>query len=306
MSLSTQMIIKIILARLNSPIAILLIVMFYGAGQSHAQAQVANSETISKATSYRQMRIVSLSPHLTEIVFAFEKQQNLVAVSDYSDYPYPQGCIDQTCSRELPSVASYQGADIAAIVRLKPTIILAWEGGNKAQDIARLEQLGFTVFRSSPNNIQELMNEIIAVGEHLNAEKQSQALYKDMKNRIQVISENYRASKISAIYYMNQHPLSGMGNDAWLNSLLSLCNISNVYEQLPSAYAQFSVADIIRKQPQLVIAATHQTIEQVYNFWAPHKHVFSPRIEIVNPDALHRFTPRVLPELEKLCQNVHR
>lgn len=299
------MTIKTILARLSSPIAILLIVMCHGAGQSHAQVQVVNTETTSKATSYRQMRIVSLSPHLTEIVFALEKQKNLVAVSDYSDYPYPQGCIDQTCSRELPSVASYQGADIAAIVRLKPTIILAWEGGNKAQDIARLEQLGFTVFRSSPNNIQELMNEIIAVGEHLNAEKQSQALYKDMKKRIQVISENYRASNISAIYYMNQHPLSGMGSDAWLNSLLSLCNINNVYEQLPSAYAQFSVADIIRKQPQLVIAAIHQTIEQVYNFWAPHKHVFSPRIEIVNPDALHRFTPRVLPELEKLCQNVH-
>jgi vitamin B12 transport system substrate-binding protein len=305
LSLSIQMIIKRILARLSLPIAILLVVIFHGSVQSYEQVQAADAVEKTKTTSFPQIRIVTLSPHLTEIVFALEKQQDLVAVSDYSDYPYPQGCIDSACSIKLPSLASYQGADIAAIVRLKPTIILAWEGGNKAQDIARLEQLGFNVFRSSPSNIQELMNEIIAIGKLLNAEKRSQALFEDMQKRMQDISENYNSPSISAIYYMNQQPLSGMGSDTWLNSLLSLCNISNIYEQLPTAYAQFSMADIIRKQPQLVIAATHQTAEQVHSFWAPHKNVFSPKVEVVNPDALHRFTPRVLPELVKLCQKVH-
>ena len=151
------MFIKRKLVRLSSKLSILFLIAFHGAfyASSHAQqlqkVGSENPESYTNASSEHRMRIVSLSPHLTEIVFALEKQKDLVAVSDYSDFPYSQGCIDKSCTNQVPSVASYQGADIAAIVRLKPTIILAWEGGNKAQDIARLEQLGFTVFRSSPH-----------------------------------------------------------------------------------------------------------------------------------------------------------
>ncbi len=252
-----------------------------------------------------KQRIVSLSPHLTEIVFALGKEKQLTGVSEYSDYPYSQGCIDKRCSVKLPSIANYQGADISAIIRLKPTLILAWEGGNKAQDIARLEQLGYPVFRSSPINIETLMQEILSLGKVLNAVSKSEKLHEEMRTQAELIRTLYANKEASALYYMSQQPLSGMGRDRWLNSLLSLCNIKNIYAQLPTAYAQFSVADIIRKQPEIVIAATHQNAASVTEFWAPHLHVFDPTVVIVNPDALHRFTPRVLPELALLCKTVY-
>lgn len=253
----------------------------------------------------KKLRIISLAPHLTEIVFAFGREQQLVGVSDYSDYPYSQGCVDKDCSVKLPSVASYQGADVAAIIRLKPSIILAWEGGNKAQDIARLEQLGYSVFRSSPKNIEALMEEILKLGEILNAATRSKQLHAKMTTHVGQIKSHYADNKANALYYMSQQPLSGIGSDGWLNSILSLCNIKNIYAELPSAYAQFSIADIIRKQPDIVIVASHQSADSVSAFWASHLEVFKPKVVMVNPDALHRFTPRVLPELALLCKKVH-
>lgn len=252
-----------------------------------------------------KLRIISLSPHLTEIVFGLGREQQLVGVSDYSDYPYSQGCVDKGCSVKLPSIASYQGADVAAIIRLKPSIILAWEGGNKAQDIARLEQLGYPVYRSSPTNIEALMEEILSLGETLNAVPKSKQLHAKMIKQVEQIKSQYADNKANALYYMSQQPLSGMGSDKWLNSLLSLCNINNIYTELPTAYAQFSIADIIRKQPEIVIVANHQSTASVSAFWAPHLAVFEPKVVMVNPDALHRFTPRVLPELALLCKKVH-
>jgi vitamin B12 transport system substrate-binding protein len=252
-----------------------------------------------------KLRIVSLSPHLTEIVFALGREQQLVGVSDYSDYPYSQGCVDTDCSNKLPSIASYQGADVAAIIRLKPSIILAWEGGNKAQDIARLEQLGYAVFRSSPTNIKELMAEILTLGEILNAGPRSKQLDATMATQVAQLKSQYTGNNVHALYYMSQQPLSGMGNDRWLNSLLSLCNIKNIYAELPAAYAQFSIADIIRKQPEIVIVASHQSASSVSTFWDSHRKVFKPKVVMVNPDALHRFTPRVLPELALLCKKVY-
>lgn len=252
-----------------------------------------------------QQRIVSLSPHLTEMVFALDLEKQLVGVSDYSDYPYPTGCIDNVCSVKLPIVANYQGADIAAIIRLKPTIILVWAGGNKAQDIARLEQLGFAIFRSSPVNIEALMAETLTLGEMLNAESKSQTLHAMMAAQIDNIKSQYTDQETNALYYMNQQPLSGVGNDVWINSLLSLCNIKNIYAELPTAFAQFSMADIIRRQAEIVIAANHQHINSVNAFWSSHQRVYVPKIVSVNPDALHRFTPRVLPEIAALCKKVH-
>jgi len=270
---------------------LLVLVLSLGALPSHAENV--------------KQRIVSLSPHLTEIVFALGREQQLVGVSDYSDYPYSQGCIDKFCAIKLSSIASYQGADIAEIIRLKPTIILAWEGGNKAQDIARLEQLGYPVFRSSPTNIETLMQEVLNLGRILNAVSKSNTTHAEMTMQAQQIKSKYADKQARALYYMSQQPLSGMGSDRWLNSLLSLCNITNIYENLPTAYAQFSIADIIRKQPEIVIAATNQNPSSASAFWAPHLQVFNPKVVTVNPDALHRFTPRVLPELARLCEKVH-
>jgi vitamin B12 transport system substrate-binding protein len=282
-------IIKSIAAK-SSPIALLVLLSL---------------KTLPSHSESDKQRIVSLSPHLTEIVFALGREKQLVGVSDYSDYPYSQGCIDKRCSVKIPSMANYQGADISAIIRSEPTLILAWDGGNKAQDIARLEQLGYPVFRSSPANIETLLQEILNLGKTLHAVSKSKKLHERMTAQAQQIRAQYANKNAGALYYMSQQPLSGMGSDIWLNSLLSLCNIDNIYANLPASYAQFSVADIIRKQPEIVIAATHQDALAVTQFWAPHSHVFNPKVVVVNPDALHRFTPRVLPELAMLCKKVY-
>lgn len=272
-------------------IPLLLVFLLLNVSSSHAKS--------------KPQRIVSLSPHLTEMVFALGREKQLVGVSDYSDYPYTQGCIDEDCSVKLPTVANYQGADIAAIIRLEPTIILAWAGGNKTQDIDRLEQLGYAIFRSSPANIEALMEEVLTLGQALNAVSKSKKLHADMAEQVGNIKSEYTKQATNALYYMNQQPLSGMGSDVWINSLLSLCNIQNIYADLPTAYAQFSMADIIRKQPEVVIAASHQNINSVKAFWALHQSVYNPKIVSVNPDALHRFTARVLPEVAVLCKKVH-
>ncbi len=269
-------------------------------GVVHAGAVHAKNEE-----SKEDKRIISLSPHLTEIVFALEQEDYLVAVSDFSDYPYGQGCRTKGCEAPLPSVSNYQGSDIATIIRLKPSIVLAWEGGNKAQDLARLEQLGFTVYRSSPQSFEDVITDIERIAKHLNATKKADELARHLRSRLKKIASDYQDKSSRALYYMSQHPLSGVGNDSWLNNLLATCGITNIYADTASAFSQFSIADIIRKQPSHVIAAVTLPVDQIELFWAPHADVFAPEIIQVNPDALHRFTPRVLPELAKLCKSVY-
>ncbi|CAM5219657.1 helical backbone metal receptor [Alishewanella longhuensis] len=82
-------------------------------------------------------RVISLAPHITELVYAVGAGDKLVAVSDYSDYPAE--------AQLLPRVNSFAALNIEAILALKPDLVLAWRSGNPPADLARLQQFGVRV-----------------------------------------------------------------------------------------------------------------------------------------------------------------
>lgn len=244
--------------------------------------------------SEQNKRIVTLSPHLTEIVFSLGLGANIVGVSDYSDYP------DK--AKEIKSIASYEGANIAEIVRLKPTHILVWRGGNKDADIQKLGQLGFKVYESNIQSVDQLFTDIRGIGAFLGLDTEAATLVASAKKQTQDISKQYKNKRAKALYYMNNQPLIGLGNDPWLNDLLALCGIQNVYIDSIAGYPQLQLSDIIRKQPELIIAANHAEQNVIEQFWKLHQRVLNAKIVKANPDALHRFTLRAIDEINRICE----
>lgn len=252
----------------------------------------------SNAASNQEQRIITLSPHLTELVYSLNKGQAIVGVSDYSDYPEE--------ALVLPRVASYQGANLAQITRLKPTHVLVWRGGNKDADIQKLLAMGFNVYQSTINNPNDLVSEISNIGKFLGANEQADELAKQFTAQINEIEQAYSQQSLATLYYLNQYPLMGLGNDPWLNSLLRLCGLNNIYEDSLSAYPQLQVSDILRKQPALLIAADGSSQAQINTFWKKHASVLVGKYISANPDALHRFTARALDEMANVCEAAYK
>lgn len=244
-----------------------------------------------------EFRIVTLSPHLTEIVFALGMGNQIVAVSDYSDYPKQASLIQ--------SVASYEGANIAEIIRLQPTHILAWRGGNKDADIEKLSQLDLILYESNITSVETLMVDIMSIGEALQVKKEAKELIEKMSLILDMVANKYQNKSITAVYYLSTQPLIGLGNDKWLNSLLSLCGINNIYANSQSAYPQLQMGHLLRNSPKLLIAASKATTSEIVKFWQPYQSVFDAKIVNANPDALHRFTPRAITEMSRVCETVY-
>jgi hypothetical protein len=75
-------------------------------------------------------RIVSLSPHITELLFAAGAGDRVVGTAEYSDYP--------PAAKVLPRVGGHS-LDLEAVVALKPDLVLGWQSGNPMrQSISRL------------------------------------------------------------------------------------------------------------------------------------------------------------------------
>lgn len=253
----------------------------------------------SPVSASQEMRIITLSPHLTELVFELGLGDALVAVSDYSDYPEQ--------AKSLPKVASYQGANIAEIMRLKPTHILVWKGGNKDSDILQLSQYSKSanakLHISDINSIESLLDDLSALGAFFDVSTTSDALVAQLKNLIDN-ENNKNTPKFDVFYYMGIAPLYGLGSDPWLNSLLRTCDVNNKNQSAAAAYMPLDKKHILRDPPDVLIAADNLTREQHEAFWSPHRAFIDAPIIIVNPDALHRFTPRAIYETIELCEQL--
>ncbi|QPG06221.1 ABC transporter substrate-binding protein [Salinimonas marina] len=177
--------------------------------------------------------VVTLSPHLAEWVYSLNYEDELLAVSAHSDYP--------PSAANKPVVASYHGVDIKAIMKLDPDLILAWQGGNKPQDIARLQSLGFEVFLSQPVTPEDIAHEINELGELLGLANQARAVTKPFLVGLKRLGDQYRTPTNKPVfYYLSNQPLMSVGAGSWPDRLLNYCGGQTIFADAPVAYPQVS------------------------------------------------------------------
>src|SRR2546423_2590273 len=92
-------------------------------------------------------RIVSLAPHVTELLFAAGAGAKVVAASEYSDYP--------EAAKKLPRVASSSAVDLERVLALRADLAIAWRLSSTAQSLDRLQAIGVPGFYSEPHRLSE-------------------------------------------------------------------------------------------------------------------------------------------------------
>lgn len=242
-------------------------------------------------------RIVTLSPHLTEWIYSLNAQDRLVGVSAYSDYP--------PAAADLPIVADYQGVNFTALMALQPDLVLAWGGGNKPQDITRLESLGIKVFVSQPGTLDDIASEILVVAALTNTTVRGEQIVASYRDELLKIRTQYQHKvRVRVFYYMWSQPLMTIGNGAWANKILASCGAESVFIDSPIDYPEVSVKQVLMRQPQLLVAASDQQPATLEHFWASHRSVITAPLITADANALHRFTLRISGAIATLCRNI--
>lgn len=84
-------------------------------------------------------RVVSLAPHVTELLYAAGGGAKVVGAVAYSDYP-PE-------AQKVPRVGDNRALDLERIAALKPELIVVWRHGNAQQQLDRLRALHIPLFQ---------------------------------------------------------------------------------------------------------------------------------------------------------------
>ena len=103
-------------------------------GAAGAAVDVTDDQGQNIRLAQPARRIVSLAPHVTELLYAAGAGDKVVGVVQYSDYP--------EAAKKVARVGGYTSVDMEKVVALKPDLVLAWKSGNRDAHLDKLRGLG--------------------------------------------------------------------------------------------------------------------------------------------------------------------
>ncbi len=253
-------------------------------------------------------KIVSLAPSNTEILFALGLGDKVFGVTERCNYP------DEALAKE--KVGGYSDVDIEKIVAIDPDLILA-EDIHKQEVIPALEQLGFTVIALVPNNLQEVMDSIVLIGQLTGAEEVASQIVDDMSQRISAITERTdeltEKEKTKVLYVIWHEPIMSVGTDTRIHELIEKAGGINIAQVAGEGYPTLSLEEVIAANPQVIIA----NVEDYEGGDASLQFILSEtrlkgvdavangRVYGINADLTNRPTPRIIEGLELMSKMIH-
>ncbi|MFQ5900107.1 MAG: cobalamin-binding protein [Thermodesulfobacteriota bacterium] len=250
-------------------------------------------------------RIVSLAPHITEILFAIGLKEQVVGVTQFSDYP------DEAKSRAI--VGSYINLNLEKIVALKPDLIISTSDGNPKENIDRLTSTGLPVFVISPlEDIDAIIGSILTIGRISMREIEAERLVHTMKGRIGNVMSRLKGVRPRSVFYqLGDNPLMTAGENTFINSLIEMAGGRNIAGGHKVRYPRFSMEEVLASSPEVIIISSmaDKTVSdkalKKWERWKDIQAVKNGEIHFINPDLIHRPGPRIVEGFEGLARMIH-
>ncbi|MDA3833051.1 MAG: cobalamin-binding protein [Spirochaetales bacterium] len=281
----------------------LLILMVLPIHQAWSSAEKTNSRLLEiQIPSKPAQRIISLAPHITEMLYSAGAGHKIVGVvSSYSDFP--------KAALSLPVIGSYNAINLEEIIQLNPDLILAWQSGNRLQDIQRLEDLGFKVLQSDVTRLDDIPDEIERLGQLAGTQRHALAIANTLRQKLSEIRQLYQhVEPISSFYQIWNHPIITMNGRQFISQALNACGATNVYSDLKPLTAEVSLESVLERNPQVFLLGGQQAFQngwlKSWQKYASLQAVKNKQLYLLNNNLFQRPTARLINALPELCQDI--
>ncbi len=246
-------------------------------------------------------RIITLAPHLAETLFAAGAGGKLVGTVDYSSYP--------EAVKKVKLVGGYSRLDLEAITALKPDLVIAWQSGNAPAHVDKLRALGFPIYISQPNRIEDVASELERFGVLAGTSSTGNAAAAQLRERFAGLQKRYsKRPTVRTFYQIWKEPLSTIGGKQIISSIIRLCGGENVFGTLDTMAPIVSVEAVIAANPEAIVASgmgeSRPEWLEDWKRWASITAVARDNLFFVPPDLIQRHTPRLLDGAEQLCRHL--
>jgi iron complex transport system substrate-binding protein len=243
-------------------------------------------------------RIISLAPHVTELLYAAGAGDYVIGAVEYSDYPEQ--------ARLIPRIGSGAGLDLEKIVGLRPDLVIAWQSGNPSWQTARLRQLGFAVFVTEPRRIEDVARLIERIGKLAATSTEAEKTIGDFHRQWKGLREHFASRPpVTVFYQILDNSLLTINRRHLISDVIQLCGGSNVFSDMPGLIPRVDTESVLAENPKIILASGYEALwpewRDRWRSWPTLSATSRGNLFFIPPDLIHRHAPRILQGAEQIC-----
>jgi ABC-type Fe3+-hydroxamate transport system substrate-binding protein len=196
------------------------------------------------------MRIVSLCPSLTELVFDLGAGPELVGITEWCVHPADRvGAVEKVGGTKNPRVER--------IAELAPDVVLMNEEENRIEDAQALARAGVAVHSSFPRDTDGTAAMVRSIGAALGRGAAAEPIARDIEGRSARVRATARGKReVTWAYLIWRKPWMSVNRDTFVDALLAQAGGRNVFGARAERYPEVTTDELAALAPERVFLST--------------------------------------------------
>jgi iron complex transport system substrate-binding protein len=281
----------------------LLLALCLCATQAMAAIAVQDDAGQTVTLAKPAQRVVTLAPHVTELVFAAGGGARIVGTVSYSDFP--------AAAKSIPQVGDNRQIDIERVIALKPDLIVVWLHGSAERQIEPLRALGIPLFYSEPRRLDDIADSILRLGRLLGSDQTAQAAAAELRLKLAKLKTQYQnRPPVRTFYQVWDKPLYTLNGQHIVSDAMRVCGGENIFANMTVAAPNISIEAVLQQDPEVILSGDQRNQSSGgVNLWKPYTTMTAVRrgnLFSLNGDLLSRSGPRMIDGAAALCEKLEQ
>jgi iron complex transport system substrate-binding protein len=270
-----------------------------GGLQARAAITVKDDAGATVTVAKPAQRVISLAPHVTELLFAAGGGSHVVGVVSYSDFPEE--------AKKIPEIGSNREVDLERIMAMKPDLIVIWRHGSSERQIDMLQKLGIPMFHSEPQKLEDIADNVQKLGQLMGTDAVAGPAAAGLRNRIASLRSRYaKRPVVRSFYQVWDKPLYTLNGRHIVSDALRLCGGENIFDKLAVTAPVVSIEAVLQENPEAIFATAEKNYGGV-SMWKPYTTLTAVRNDnlfTIDGNLLNRAGPRMVAGAAQLCEKL--
>ena len=247
------------------------------------------------------LRIASLAPSATALLFAAGAGAQVIATTEYSLEPPAAG--------RIARLGDASALDLERLVALHPDVVIAWPDGENPAETARIGRLGIPVYREKVERLADLGGSIRRLGELAGTRAAAERAAAEIDARLAALTRRYAQSRqVTVLLQVWARPIYTIGGPQPVSDALRTCGARNIFRELREPAPAVGTEAVIARNPELITAVgSRREGERWLAMWKRFPALRAVRTgELITFDdqRLTRLGPGMLDATQALCERI--
>ena len=261
----------------------------------------------NKQAPHYPQRIITVAPHLSEVVESAGGSNRLISVSAYSNFP--------DSVKQLPITSDARSIDLEKMKQLRPDLIIYWRGGTPETQIESIKKTfsSISVMSVEPKKLTDIANDIETIGKLLGTETIAKKNAETLRSQINDLKKRYQnksSRKVRVFYQVWAQPLMTLNQDHLIADIIDICGGEQLFAKEKLLVPTVSREAVVKANPEIIFTAVDtKQMKTDWSMWSSIPQLAASQKKAfvdIDGDMISRPSSRIMQGAQKICSAIDK